>query len=195
LERIILDISKALYLTNRDDWRAWLKKNFDKKKEIWLIYYKKHTKIPTIPYDEAVEEAICFGWIDSTVRRIDDEKHMQKYTPRNLKSIWSPYNVIRAKKMIKQGKMTKIGLEKFKYAKNNDKFVSYKKETLVIPKDFMDALKKETPADKNFINFAHSYKLAYVEWINNAKKLPTRQRRIIKAARNIKENRKSYEMQ
>ena len=66
----LMEITETLYLTNRKDWRGWLEKNYDKKKEIWLIYYKKHTKKKTIPYDDAVEEALCFGWIDSTVKEL-----------------------------------------------------------------------------------------------------------------------------
>ena len=87
-----MKVSKTLYITNRDDWRKWLEKNHDKEKEIWLIYYKKNTKKTRIPYDDAVEEALCFGWIDSTVKRLDEEKYAQKYTPRNTNRIWSELN-------------------------------------------------------------------------------------------------------
>ena len=85
----MVEITETLYLTNRKQWRDWLEKNYNKKKDVWLIYYKKHTKKKTIPYDDAVEEALCFGWIDSTVKRIDDEKHVQRYSPRKLNSVWS----------------------------------------------------------------------------------------------------------
>ena len=107
-----MEIGETLFFTNRQDWRKWLEKNYEDKKEIWLIYYKKHTKKPTIHYEDAVEEALCFGWIDSTVKRIDEEKHAQRYTPRNLKSVWSKQNINRVKKMIKEGKMTNLGLFK-----------------------------------------------------------------------------------
>ena len=85
-------LTKELYVTNREDWRAWLEQNHATEKEVWLLYYKKHTGKPTIPYDDAVEEALCFGWIDSTVKRIDDEKYTQKFTPRNDRSVWSESN-------------------------------------------------------------------------------------------------------
>ncbi|MCK4673300.1 hypothetical protein KAT67_04885, partial [candidate division WOR-3 bacterium] len=111
-----MKISKKLYVTNRDDWHAWLKKNHATKKEIWLVYYKKHTGKPRIPYNDAVEEALCYGWIDSIVKRLNNEKYAQKYTPRRAKSIWSRLNIERAKKMISQGKMTKTGLALFKEA-------------------------------------------------------------------------------
>jgi uncharacterized protein YdeI (YjbR/CyaY-like superfamily) len=74
--------SKMLYVTNRDEWRAWLANHYASESEVWLIYYKKHTGRPRIPYEHAVEEALCFGWIDSLVKRIDDEKFAQKFTPR-----------------------------------------------------------------------------------------------------------------
>lgn len=107
-----MEITKQLYVTDRDAWRAWLEKNYDTEKEIWLIYYKKHTGKPRIPYDDAVEEALCFGWIDSTVKRVDDEKFAQKFTPRKNKSNWSDLNKKRAKKMIREGRMTKAGFLK-----------------------------------------------------------------------------------
>ena len=110
---------KQLHVTDREEWRTWLEKNHDVEQEIWLIYYKKHTGKPRIPYDDAVEEAICYGWIDSTVKRLDDEKYMQKYTPRKAKSIWSELNKTRAGKMIKAGRMTETGLERIREAKRS----------------------------------------------------------------------------
>ena len=83
---------ETLYCKNRDDWRIWLEKNYQSEQEIWLIYYKKHTKKPTVTYNDAVEEAICFGWIDSLVKTIDQDTYMQKYTPRKSKSLWSLVN-------------------------------------------------------------------------------------------------------
>lgn len=107
-----MKMNKTLYVTNRDDWRAWLNKNHKTEKEVWLIYYKNHTGKPTIPYDVAVEEALCFGWIDSIVKRIDDERYMQKFTPRKTNSNWSELNKKRVKKMIKEGRMTEAGMAK-----------------------------------------------------------------------------------
>jgi uncharacterized protein YdeI (YjbR/CyaY-like superfamily) len=98
--------SKTLYVTNRTDWRSWLRKHHDREKEIWLIYYKQLTGKPRIPYEDAVEEALCFGWIDSTVKRLDQERYAQKFTPRRANSHWSVLNKKRAKKMIQAGKMT-----------------------------------------------------------------------------------------
>ena len=93
---------------NRDEFREWLEKNHDKKKELWIIFYKKHLN-KGMPYDDAVEEALCFGWIDGILKRIDEEKYIIRFSPRRPKSVWSKHNIARAKKMIKEGKMKKIG--------------------------------------------------------------------------------------
>ena len=111
-------IEEILFKT-RDDWRSWLDNNHQKYKEVWLIYYKKHTKKQSVLQPEAVEEALCYGWIDSIVKRIDDERYKQKFTPRNDKSIWSDLNKNRVSKLIKDGKMTEYGLAKINIAKKN----------------------------------------------------------------------------
>ena len=107
------------YIPTREEWRKWLEANHDRTDRIWLINYKKHTGKPSIPYNDAVEEALCFGWIDSLVRRIDDERYMQKYTPRKPKSTWSRHNVQRVEKMMAEGKMTSRGMELYDYAKEH----------------------------------------------------------------------------
>ena len=118
---------KRILCKNRKEWRSWLQKNHSEK-GVWLIYFKKHTKKLTISYNDAVEEAICFGWIDGKVKRIDDEKYMQRYTPRRTKSHWSENNIVRAKKMIKQNLMTEKGLRIFQRGiKNKEKELLCKK--------------------------------------------------------------------
>jgi len=114
-----METSDKLYVTSRDDWRAWLRRNHDKEKQVWVIYYKKHTGKPSIPYDDSVEEALCFGWVDSIIRRIDDEKFARKFTPRKAKSRWSEANKKRARKMMKEGKMTDAGLGKIREAEKS----------------------------------------------------------------------------
>jgi uncharacterized protein YdeI (YjbR/CyaY-like superfamily) len=176
-----MEPTEKLYVTNRDDWRKWLKKNHKNKKEIWLIYYKKHTGKPSLPYDDAVEEALCFGWIDSTVKRLDDEKYAQKFTPRNTKSSWSELNIKRAWKMIKEKRMTHAGFLKckdvLKSAEKKPKAKPLKKK-IVIPSDLKKTLTKNKKALKNFENFAPSYKRLYIGWINDTKKQETKEKRI-----------------
>src|SRR5580765_895087 len=101
-----------LYVTSRDEWRAWLANHYESETEVWLVYYKKLSSRPRIPYDHAVEEALCFGWIDSIVKRIDDQKFAQKFTPRRDCTRWSALNKRRIRKLIKEGRMTKVGLAK-----------------------------------------------------------------------------------
>ena len=98
-----MDKIDTIYARNRKKWRTWLQKNHESKKDIWLIYYKKHTGQASVSYTDAVEEAICFGWIDGQIKKIDDDKYTQRFTPRKTNSLWSDINVERAKKMIEQG--------------------------------------------------------------------------------------------
>ncbi len=185
-------MTEKLHVANRDDWRTWLRNNHDTKKEVWLIYYKKHTGKPRIPYDDAVEEALCFGWIDSTVKKIDDEKFAQKFTPRKDKSKWSETNKKRARKMIKEGKMTKAGLAKIGEAKSNGewfKTASVRKQ-LVIPSYIEKALAANKEAQDNFTNLANGYKRQLVGWITSAKREETRKRRLTHAIRLLEQNKK-----
>src|SRR5688572_6378674 len=107
---------KTLYVTSREEWRAWLTKHYQTESEIWLIYYKKHTGKPRISYDDAVEEALCFGWVDSIVKKIDDEAFAQKFTPRRDTSKWSEINIKRVRKLIREGRMTEAGRAKIDHA-------------------------------------------------------------------------------
>jgi len=187
-----MEITETLYVTNRIDWRDWLQSNHQLKKEIWLVYYKKHTGIERIPYDDAVEEALCFGWIDSIVKRVDDETYVQKFSPRKPRSIWSALNKERVGKMIKSGLMTKAGLEKIKEAKKSGKWdeTYTSKKVVETPSDLTIALSKNKVASTNFLNFADSYKNMYINWVNSAKKEETRQRRIMEVVNRASKNKK-----
>ncbi|MEM7393201.1 MAG: hypothetical protein AAF492_12720, partial [Verrucomicrobiota bacterium] len=112
-----MDESRQLYVKTRKAWREWLRKHHRKESVVWFVFYKKHTGKPTVTYDEAVEEALCFGWIDSTKRRLDDERYVHQFTPRKKGSCWSKLNRDRAERMIKQRKMAKAGLEQIELAR------------------------------------------------------------------------------
>jgi uncharacterized protein YdeI (YjbR/CyaY-like superfamily) len=175
----------TLYAPSREAWREWLETNHASESHIWLIYYKKHTGKPSVPYNDAVEEALCFGWIDSLVQRIDEEKYMQKYTPRKPKSTWSKLNVRRVEKMMKEGKMTPVGMELYNYAVENGLLPDMdeqpaKKEGIFpeVPEYFSQALSQNPKACETFNRLAPSYKLAYLGWIMQAKREETRQRRL-----------------
>ena len=100
-----MDIGKTLYVTDRKDWRKWLSRNYEKEKEIWLIYYRKHSNKPRISYNAAVEEALCYGWIDSTFKGIDEEKFAQRFSPRRPKSKLSEMNKERIQQLIQKKKI------------------------------------------------------------------------------------------
>jgi uncharacterized protein YdeI (YjbR/CyaY-like superfamily) len=186
----LMKISDELYVTSRSEWHDWLRKNHDTKKEVWLIFYKKHTGKPSIPYDDAVEEALCFGWIDSIIKRIDDERFARKFTLRKSGSRWSELNKKRARKMIEEGKMREAGLLRIEEAKESGewfKAAPVRKE-LVIPSFVKEALAKNKKALNNFNNLAKSYKRQYVGWITSAKREETRRRRLAEAIKALEKN-------
>lgn len=186
------EIFKQLFFSNRIEWRTWLEENHYKDKEIWLIYFKKHTNKPSITYEEAVQESLCFGWIDSILKRIDDEKYMQKFTPRKSKSIWSETNKRRVEKLIEEGIMTEAGLVRINEAKENGEWYksAIKDETTEIPPDLSKALDIDKMGLKNFTNFAPSYQKLAIGWISSAKKDETRQKRIIEIVELAIDNKK-----
>lgn len=139
-----MKLGKILYLKDRNKWRKWLKKNHKYKKEIWLIRYRKSTGKVSIPYNDSVEEALCFGWIDSIVKGIDNEKYVQRFSPRKAKSNWSEMNKERARRLIKLKKMTRAG-KVFLPKDLND--------NVVIPEDIIKELRKDQKTWNNFQKF------------------------------------------
>lgn len=109
-----MQIGKTFYPKTRVQWRNWLSKNYDKEKEIWLVCYKKATGKSTVSYNDSVEEALCFGWIDNFEKGIDLERYAIRFTPRRIGSNWSQTNIKRVEKLIKEGKMTPVGLAKYR---------------------------------------------------------------------------------
>lgn len=166
-----------LYLTTREEWRAWLMDHHATEKEVWLVYHKRHTGQPRIPYEDAVEEALCFGWIDSIVRRIDDATFAQKFTPRRPGSQWSELNRRRFARVVRDGKMTEAGLAKSPPAAESTN-ASVGERAGTAPPYISIALKKHKRAFQNFQNMAPSYQRLYVRWIDSAQKEETRRKRL-----------------
>ncbi len=182
---------KRLHVTTRDQWRAWLAEHHDRKNEVWLVYAKRHTGRPRIPYEHAVEEALCFGWIDSIVRRIDDSTYAQKFTPRRQDSDWSELNRDRFEALVRQGKMTEAGLAKApprRTATARNEARAKRFAPLVVPPYIEFGLKKNRRAWQNFENLAPSYVRMYVRWIDSAKREETKQRRLKEAVARLREN-------
>ena len=166
---------------DRKEWRKWLEENYSSEKEIWVIIHKKKSGKKGLKYHEAVEEAICFGWIDSKMQNIDAKRFRQRFSPRRKNSIWSKSNKEKAEKMIQAGKITQAGFETINEAKRNGKWdTAYSsKIPLAVPKDLTKALKENELAWKNFEEFSNSTKLKYIYWVKSAKKDETRRKRII----------------
>ncbi len=157
-----------------------------------MIYYKRHTGKTGISYDDTVEEALCFGWVDSIVQRIDDEKFVRKFTPRKSKSKWSEANKKRARKMIKEGKMTEAGLAKIREAKNSGEWFKtpLNRKELVIPSYVEEALAANEKARHYFSSLANTYKRHFIGWITSAKMEKTQRRRLEEAIRLLEQNKK-----
>jgi uncharacterized protein YdeI (YjbR/CyaY-like superfamily) len=154
---------KLLHVTTRRQWRAWLKQHHATDREIWLVYHKKHTDKPRIPYNDAVEEALCYGWIDSTARRIDEQRTAQRFTPRRPGSALSEMNRVRARRLIRAGKMTPAGLAAIKHRLN---------ERFAIPPDILHALRQNDEAWRHFQRFPKSYQRIRTAFVEGARKRP-----------------------
>ncbi len=173
-----MKIGKTVYCKTREEWRAWLKANHATESEIWLIYYKKGSSQPRVPYDDAVEEALCFGWIDSTLQRIDEEKYVQKFSPRLPGSTWSFSNKQRIAKMIKAGLRTQAGLDKITYSHPERMPRAKSKPAPVIPDDLRRAIEASPKAKENLAQVSEPVLRIYVNVVEEAKKPETRARRI-----------------
>lgn len=162
-----MEIGTTLYVTKRADWRTWLSKHHNTARDIWLIFYKKSSGKPRISYDDAVLEALAYGWIDSIVKRVDEDSFVQRFSPRKPTSVLSQMNKERIRELIKDGKMTKAGLLAISHVfdPNTDK-----PDTFSIPVGILKALKADTAAWRNFQKFPESYKRIRVEYIESRKR-------------------------
>ena len=177
--------SMELYCKSRTEWHDWLTKNFSSCDGIWLVYYKKSSGKPRISYGDALDEALCFGWIDGKIKRINDDYYIQYFTPRRKGSKWSETNIERVKKLVGEGRMEASGIEAFRQTLDNPGLVyrsriREKDGNLVVPEDLEAALKKNKIANDNFENFPPSARRNYCLWIENARKPETRESRIRK---------------
>ena len=167
------------YFKNANEWREWLQKNHNTSKGVELIFYRVGNENESMRWEDAVQVAICYGWIDSTVRRLDDERRKQLFTPRKDKSVWSKLNKSYIEKLTQDGLMHESGLTKIEAAKKNGSWESLDSvENHEIPKDLEAAFKKNKTAFKNYEAFSPSYRKSYLYWLNQAKRKETRAARI-----------------
>ncbi|MRX40022.1 hypothetical protein GJU43_12115 [Flavobacterium sp. LC2016-23] len=182
---------ETFYPTCKQDWREWLKENHDVKHYVWLVCYKKQANVPTISWSDAVDEALCFGWIDSTRKSIDSDKFIQFFTRRKPNSNWSKINKEKIERLIREGLMFQAGLESVERAKQNGSWIILDTvEELFIPEDLEIAFEANPGAKEYFLSLSKSVKKMILYWVVSAKRPETRQKRInevaVLAAQNLK---------
>jgi uncharacterized protein YdeI (YjbR/CyaY-like superfamily) len=158
-----MDISQTLYITGRKAWREWLKKHYRTEPEIWLVYPKKATGKPRIGYNDAVEEALCFGWIDSITRTIDQERYAQRFTPRNPRSKYSQTNKERLRRLIERRKVMPEVL---------DSIGDQLEEQFIFPEDIKAALQANPQVWENFQRYSDAYQRIRIAYVDTARKRP-----------------------
>jgi uncharacterized protein YdeI (YjbR/CyaY-like superfamily) len=169
---------------SRADWRKWLEKNHESKSSVWLVYFKASTKIPSLSWSEAVEEALCFGWIDSTKKTIDHERYMQYFSKRKPSSTWSMINKEKVAQLTQNNLMAKAGLVSIETAKQNGTWsLMDDVEKLIVPEDLRAALVKNGSSMEFFQSQSKSIKKGLLHWVTVARKSETRKKRIEEIAR------------
>lgn len=158
-----MDITKTINLKTRNEWRNWLKKNYKSEKEIWLVFQNKSSGKIGITYEEAVEEALCFGWIDSIVKKTEQHSHVQRFTPRNPKSAYSQLNKERLKRLLRKKKVI-LEVRKSLGDLENEKFI--------FPMDIIEEIRKNKTAWKNYQKFSDSYKRIRLAFIDGSRVRP-----------------------
>jgi uncharacterized protein YdeI (YjbR/CyaY-like superfamily) len=183
----------TFYARDQNEWREWLVKNHEAKDSVWLIIYRKASGIPSVYYPGAVDEALCFGWIDSLPNKRDDKSYFLFFSKRGLKSNWSKVNKLKIEKLFQENRMMPQGIKMVEYARQNGTWDALNQvDELVIPDALALLFERNIEAKKNFSNFPPSVKRGILEWILNAKQEVTKLKRITQtaelAARNIRAN-------
>ncbi|WP_298311795.1 YdeI family protein [uncultured Aquimarina sp.] len=178
-----------LYFKNDKEWRHWLNKNHTISDGVYLIFYKVESKQPSMRWEEAVKVALCYGWIDSTVKRLDEERRRQYFCPRKPKSVWSKLNKTYIIDLIRDDLMHQSGLDIIEIAKKNNSWTALDNvENGIIPQDLKKAFNSNSEAFTNYKNFSPSYRKSYLYWLNQAKRRETRDKRILEIIRLCKAN-------
>lgn len=173
------DDFKSIYLESRVVWRKWLTENHASEKNVWLKIYKKQSQTSSVYYDEAVDEALCFGWVDSSIKKGNDKFYYQFFAKRNPKSNWSRVNKAKIEKLMSEGLMAEAGLKMVEIAKATGTWTALDDvENLISPLDLQEKLDQNPIAKGYFEAFPRSVKRAILEWLLNAKQAETRQKRI-----------------
>jgi uncharacterized protein YdeI (YjbR/CyaY-like superfamily) len=167
-----MEIGVTLYVVHREEWRLWLEEHYNNAHEIWLVYFNKQSGKPRISYDVAVEEALCFGWIDSTIKKLDTHSSAQRFTPRRKNSALSVLNKIRVRNMIELGKMTEAGLQSINHHLEYSTDGNVEVKPFVMPPDIIAKLKRDPLLWRNFESFPDHYKQIRIGFIDGARDRP-----------------------
>jgi uncharacterized protein YdeI (YjbR/CyaY-like superfamily) len=187
-----LEEKEYLYFKNAQKWRDWLHENHRSSKGVHLIFYRVNSEMESMRWEEAVQVAICYGWIDSTVKKLDEERRRQMFTPRKDKSVWSKLNKTYIEKLIAEDLMHESGLKKIEIAKQNGSWEALDGvENLEMPIDLETAFLKNKTALHNYNSFSPSYRKSYLYWLNQAKREETRITRITEIVKLCEQNIKS----
>lgn len=174
-----MEEKELLYFKNAREWREWLHDNYHTSKGVHLVFYRVASDKESMRWEESVQVAICYGWIDSTVKKLDDERRRQLFTPRKDKSVWSKLNKTYIEKLIADNLMHESGLKKIAIAKQNGSWTTLDGvENLEMSKDLALAFAKNKKALANYNSFSPSYRKSYLYWLNQAKREETRKARI-----------------
>ena len=176
-----MKMTSTFIARNGAEWRAWLLDHHASEQEVWLVYFKASSGQTGIDYETSVEEALCYGWIDSIIQKIDDEKYARKFNPRRPGSFWSATNKRRMEKLISEGRMTPIGLGKYDpQAQESSSEVGQKikRAEIPIPAEIKQAVEANQRAWENFQRLTPSYQRQYISWVLSAKRVETQQKRL-----------------
>lgn len=182
---------KTIDVDSRKTWRNWLEKNYDKETKVCIILYKKHTGKPSISHRESMEEAICFGWIDTTLKRLDHDRYMRCFAKRTKNSRWSNNTLSYGEDLIKRGLMTPHGLKMYKEGLSKPTLDAGRPAKLEITKEFQQALDKNKEAKEFLEKLSKSNRNQYLAWVSSAKREETKKDRINKSIKKLKEGKKS----
>lgn len=177
-----------IHPTTREEWRDWLERNHEHENVVWLMLHKKHTGKPTIAYQDALDEAICFGWIDTTVKRIDDDRYARCFRKRKNGGRWSENTLSYARRLIGEGRMTPAGLRAYELGRKKPTHDHGIPKDPGVPDDLKRALAGS--AKRAFEALAPSYRKAYLRWLARAKRNETRQKRIREIIRGVKDGKR-----
>jgi uncharacterized protein YdeI (YjbR/CyaY-like superfamily) len=181
------ELPEHLEFADRSEWRAWLEAHHAEQDEAWLVQYKKAFQASGLGYEEAVEEALCFGWIDGLLRRLDERRYLLRYTPRRRDSVWSMNNIGRVERLIREGRMREAGLRAMAEAKESGQWQAAirREQVEIIPPDLEEALRERAGGVTAYHALPDSRKKQFIYWLQTAKRAATKQRRIEKIVEEV----------